>query len=103
MADQIGTIYPPELPSTVPDYAQWLLGQGAGTWFSITSTAVQHQYNIKRYKPNGDLDCDRIFNVENNGSIFDTNQPYQFIPVSHCAKCRIVQNEITFVFNYIGE
>lgn len=103
MEERKGTTHPPALPSTIPAHSQWLSGQGAGTWFCIDTTSNPNQYNIKRYTPKGSLDCDRIFEIEDNSSVFDINESYQFAHVSHCAKCRIKQNEIIFIFNYIEE
>jgi len=103
MEDRTGTIHPPQKPNLIPKHSQSLLGQGAGTWFCIDKTITQNQYNIKRFTPKGNLDCDRIFEIEDNGSIFDVNKPYQFVHVSHCAKCRIKQNENIFVFNYLED
>ena len=99
----IGTIIAPELPDSLPENAQWLLGQGAGTWFSIAATDERTEFNIKRFSADGSLDCDRMFQVEYNGSIFDINQAYQFGHVSHCTKCRIAQHGNIFIFNYIEE
>jgi len=100
MEQHIGTLYPPERPETIPADAQWLLGQGAGVWFSIETTAANNKYRIQRFAPSGKLDCDRIFEIEANGSIFDIGAAYEFAHVSHCAKCKIKQNEIVFVFKY---
>lgn len=99
----IGTIHPPKLPTSIPSNAKWLLGQGAGTWFCVDKTTKQNQYQIKRFTPSGELDCDRIFEIEDNGLIFDINKEYEFTHISHCSKCSILQNDILFVFNYIGE
>jgi hypothetical protein len=99
----VGTIEAPELPSTIPSDAQWLLGQGAGTWFAIATTEKTTEYKIRRYTPTGSLDCDRLFVLEDNGSIFDISIPYEFAHVSHCAKCRIKQGGIIFIFNYIKD
>jgi hypothetical protein len=103
MIDLTGTITAPELPVSIPSNAQWLLGQGAGTWFSIAVTSNSNQYQIKRFKPVGDLDCDRIFEIEDNGAVFDINKKYEFTHISHCSKCSITQNETIFVFNYINQ
>ena len=100
MLDKVGTIKPPEKPSNIPTHSKWLLGQGAGTWFCIDTE--NEKYRIRRYTPNGKLDCDRFFELEKNGSILDMNQTYEFTHISHCAKCRIIQNKITFIFNYIN-
>lgn len=99
--NEIGTIIAPELPNSVPRNAQWLSGQGKGTWFSIEATSNTNQYKIKRFRAAGELDCDRIFEIEANGSVFDINETFEFTYVSHCAKCRIMQNGKVFVFNYI--
>jgi|TARA_B110000459_G_C16624235_1_gene503949 hypothetical protein len=100
MEKHIGTIHPPERLGTIPTDSQWLLGQGAGVWLSIEKTSANKKYRIQRFALNGKLDCDRIFEIEENGSIFDIGAAYKFAHVSHCAKCRIKQNEIVFVFNY---
>ena len=100
MEKHIGTITPPERPKTIPIDSQWLLGQGAGVWFSIEKTTVNDKYRIQRFAPNGQLDCNRIFEIEENASIFDIGVAYEFAHISHCAKCRIKQNGIVFVFNY---
>ena len=100
MEKHIGTLYPPERLETTPIDAQWLLGQGAGVWFSIEKTSANNKYRIQRFAPSGKLDCDRIFEIEANGSIFDIGAAYEFAHVSHCAKCKIKQNEIVFVFKY---
>jgi len=98
--NRVGTIHPPKKPDDVPNYAQWLSGQGAGVWFSIDASNNGY-YRIRRFSPSGQLDCDRLFEIEQNGSIFDINLPYRFTHISHCSKCRIIQNEIEFIFNYV--
>lgn len=94
-----GTIIAPAKSNNVPANAQWLSGQGAGVWFAIESTVHQNQFVVQRFSPTGDLDCKRVFEVEQQG--FDINKPYQFVHISHCAKCRIEQNNQVFVFNWI--
>jgi hypothetical protein len=100
MASIVGSILPPEKPGHIPNNSQWLSGQGAGTWFAIAK-AIDTQYNIKRFTPQGKLDCDRIFELESSPQVFDLNEPYQFTHISHCAKCRILQNDHVFVFNVV--
>ncbi len=103
MEKRIGTVDAPIKPLKIPSDSQWLMGQGAGAWFSIVKTSKENEYNIKRFTPKGGLDCDRIFEIEDNGSVFDIDKLYEFTHLSHCAKCRIIQNEIIFNFNYKGE
>ena len=95
----MGTINPPIKPAHIPQHVKWLLGQGAGTWFCID--LAEEQYRIRRYTPIGELDCDRFFEIVKDGTIFDITASYEFVHISHCAKCRIQQNDHTFIFNYI--
>ena len=103
MKKRIGSIHPPEKPLEIPLNSQWLLGQGAGAWFSIEKTSQNNSYRIKRFAANGKLDCDRIFELAENGSSFDIEQHYEFIHLSHCSKSRIKQHNSIFIFNYKGE
>lgn len=103
MKKRIGTVDAPEKPKDIPLSSQWLLGQGAGAWFFIAKTDDAQLFNVKRYTPQGSLDCDRVFQLEEVGLIFDIDQPYEFTHISHCAKCSVLQNGIVFIFNYKGE
>lgn len=81
----------------IPDKAQWLSGIGSGSWFFIS--AEKSKYRIQRFSPDGKLECDRIFTVDNNA--FDLHIDYKFTFLSHCKECTIIQNEITYKFyNY---
>ncbi|WP_117880773.1 DUF6695 family protein [Aureibaculum luteum] len=96
----IGTLIPPNLPKTIPENSKWLSGQGTGCWFSMETTTISNTYRIVRYTPQGIVDCDRIFKLVENDSVFEIGQPYEFVHVSHCNKCRIQQNNQLFIFNY---
>jgi hypothetical protein len=100
MDKKTGSIHPPERTEVIPKSAQWLFGQGAGAWFFIEKLTLAHQYTIKRFAANGGLDCDRIFELEDNGFIFDIEKEYAFTHVSHCSRCRINQDDQLFIFNY---
>jgi len=79
----------------IPGNAQWLSGTvGSGSWFSITDE--KNKYRIKRFSPEGKLECDRIFTVDN--SAFDLHIDYKFTFLSHCKECTIIQNELTYKF-----
>ena len=103
MLQKEGTILPPKKPSNLPPSVQWLSGQGAGVWFCIDKTAKKEEFLIRRFTPSGKLDCERIFIIESNHAIFDIEKTYKFTHISHCAKCRIIQKGITFIFNYKKE
>jgi len=79
----------------IPEKAQWLSGTvGSGSWFSIS--AEKSHYRIQRFCSEGNVECDRIFTVDN--STFDIEIDYQFTFLSHCKECTIIQNEITYKF-----
>lgn len=96
----IGTILPPSLPESIPSNSKWLSGQGVGGWFSIASTSNSNRFRIIRYTPQGEKDCDRIFELKYNGSLFNMKQPFEFVHISHCSKCRVQQNNQLFIFHY---
>jgi len=79
----------------IPEKAQWLSGTvGSGSWFFIS--AEKSHYRIQRFCSEGNLECDKIFTVDN--STFDIEFDYQFTFLSHCKECTIIQNEITYKF-----
>ncbi len=98
---KVGTINPPDIPKNLPLNSKWLSGQGVGAWFSIEVTNENTIFRIKRYTPEGNLDCDRIFKIAAATMNFDINQPYEFKHISHCSKCKIEQDGVVFEFNYI--
>ena len=101
MKSNIGTILAPELPQHLPGHCQWVSGQGAGVWFCIEETNIKTQFIIKRFSPEGNLDCEGTFKIEKQTVDFDITKPYQFTHISHCAKSKIIQNKIIFVFNIL--
>ncbi len=89
------TLLAPKLPNNLPQTAQWLAGEGAGSWFSIQQAA--NNFEIIRYSPEGKIECKGLFNCENQ-SEFNIEKDYQFTHLSHCKTVRILQQNSTFVF-----
>ncbi|MCB9360835.1 MAG: hypothetical protein H6587_04300 [Flavobacteriales bacterium] len=92
------TLLAPKLPSNLPQTAQWLAGEGAGSWFSIQPTA--NNFEIIRYSPEGKIECEGLFKTENQRG-FIIEKDYQFTHLSHCKTVRIFQENTTFVFERI--
>ena len=90
------TIVAPKLPSNLPQSAQWLAGEGAGSWFVIESKTSG--FEIKRYSPEGKLECEGLFKIDNQ-TPFNIETDYEFTHLSHCKTVRILQENTTFVFN----
>ena len=54
----------------IPEKAQWLSGTvGSGSWFFIS--VENSKYRIQRFCPEGKLECDRIFTVDNSAFNLD--------------------------------
>ena len=49
------TLAPPALHPDIPSGAQWLAGEGAGSWFSIEPS--DSFFRITRYSPEGIIEC----------------------------------------------
>ena len=92
------TLKAPEKHKNIPDKAQWLAGEGAGSWFVIFKTDKKLFYKIERYSPLGKLECQGIFSQDHNSSTFNFYSPFSFTHLSHCAEVSILQDGVTFKF-----
>jgi hypothetical protein len=94
------TLPAPVSTKIIPATAQWLSGEGAGSWFNIIEK--ENQFYISRYNPSGGLECESKFIISNNQS-FNINNPYRFGYLSHCRKVLIRQNESIIEFERLEE
>lgn len=93
-----GTIHvlnAPAIPSSIPVSAQWLSGEGCGSWFVIEKQ--RDDFIITRYSPEGKIECRGVF-IESSNSRFDINSKHEFTYLSHCAKVCIIQENNVHVF-----
>lgn len=91
------TIPAPIKVDTIPEKAQWLAGEGAGSWFFITETIEKNVFSIVRYSPKGKIECEGVFSCT-NASNFNISEVYLFTHLSHCKTVNIVQKGIIFTF-----
>lgn len=98
-----GTIYPADLHPNIPKDAKWLAGQGEGTWFVVTKeeNLTQKEYRVRRFSPQGSLECDRIFELQDSG--FNIQEDFEITYTSHCAIVRLKQKEQVFKMDFIKE
>jgi len=96
-----GALTAPSYPKNIPAGCKWLGGEGYGVWFLITKPVYlsERKYRIRRYAHTGNLDCDRIFELNSDKSFF-LDEDFKFAYISHCQKCTIVQNDHFFVFEF---
>ncbi len=98
--DMTGRLIAPEKIGETPEKAQWLTGEGGGAWFYIQQEG--ENYRIKRFTPEGIMDCDRVFFLKDSEE-FNENEPFEMQHISHCAVVRVIQNGVLFVFEWIVE
>lgn len=72
----------------IPSNAQWLAGEGAGSWFHIEQ--ADSRFRITRYNGLGDRECNGYF-VKLSNSGLDLTKPFEFIHLSHCDQVSIKQ------------
>ena len=89
------TLAQPERAPGIPDEAQWLSGEGCGSWFQIE--AYEKEYQITRYNKEAEIEFRALFHLS-GGASFDINKAYQFDYLSHYNKVCIVQNKQSFEF-----
>ena len=81
----------PVIPENLDKNAQWLAGEGAGSWFVIRSAEAKFRYHISRYSPDGILECVGIFITEDS---FSVQENFKITYPSHCSKVTVLQNGI---------
>ena len=95
--DLTGRLIPPKKVGEIPQKAPWLSGEGGGAWFFIQKEIKQ--YRIKRFTPQGTMDCNRLFTLQGH-EIFNDLVEFQMKHISHCALVRVEQNGKCFLFEY---
>jgi len=94
----IGTLEPKHI-EVKSHHAQWLDGIAAGAWFELHITDVIHEYRFRRVSPNGNIDVDGLYKVDNEN--FNYQEAYIFVHYSNCAFYHIKQREIIYRFDLI--
>lgn len=84
------TLSAPVRNPSIPEDAQWLSGEGAGSWFHIESKGSF--FNIFRFSPEGNMECRGLFSIRNE-QYLDMDSDYSITYLSHCNQVRIIQND----------
>jgi hypothetical protein len=94
-----GTLREPERATGIPQNAQWLAGEGAGSWFAIRYLESE-KYVVSRFAPDGKLECKGEFIISNNQP-FNIEKPYRFGYLSHCGKVSLIQGQQKIEFTRV--
>lgn len=95
----LGTTLPaPARHKKIPANAQWLSGEGAGSWF--VAEPVQNQLKVTRYSPQGNVECSGIY--KHPKISLDKNHPFS---IKHPTDCKTLSLQVAgsvFRFRRIG-
>ena len=89
------TLQPPLKNPAIPQNAQWLSGEGAGSWF-----VYEFQNNLLkviRYSPEGAIECTGLFNNKLKDSFILADSSKITYP-SNCKQISLMQNNMEYVF-----
>lgn len=89
------TMQAPVKPQNIPENAEWLAGEGAGSWFYIKT--LEDDFFISRFSPEGKLECEGAFRCA-NATNFSISTSFNFTHLSHCKTVNIVQSGFIFKF-----
>lgn len=79
------TLKSPTKKSGIPQNAQWLSGEGAGSWFFLEQT--NEWLKMSRFSPNGALECTSEFKTENK---IPKMEDIQITYPSNCSKITLL-------------
>lgn len=81
------TLPQPARPKMVSEHAQWLSGEGAGSWFTVDK--FFGDFLVHRFSPSGQVEFGGIYQTEVEFSLDD---PFEVVHLSHFQKVTIQQN-----------
>ena len=97
------TLKAPEKPTHLPKESQWLAGEGAGSWFHMTTTKNKLFFKISRFSPEGKLECEGIFYQDHHFNKFDFGISFSFTHLSHCEEVSILQKNDLLKFKRFSD
>ena len=93
------TLAQPERSPNIPDSAQWLSGEGAGSWF--TYELQNSRVRFTRYSPDGSMECSGLFEAQNNtGDVPDNS--FRITYPSNCKEVSLVSKARVLRFVRVG-
>lgn len=88
------TLPAPERHSKIPKNAQWLSGEGAGSWFSFETR--ENLLFVSRYAPDGTLECSGYYKNDDSNAILKENVILNY--PSNCREINLQNNKESIIF-----
>ncbi len=83
------TLPEPVRHSNIPVSAQWLSGEGAGSWFAYKP--FEYDLLVTRYSPEGVIECDGFYK-NRNSEVLNPGMQYQITYPSNCSVISLLGN-----------
>jgi len=99
---ELGSTLPqPERHPDIPADAQWLSGEGGGSWFALEF--IQNQLKVTRYAPDGALECSGMYG-EFPGHLLDGGDSIRIAYPSNCKEVLLIKGSkgLHFSSNVVG-
>ena len=81
---------------SIPKMAQWLSGEGYGSWYFLEKS--DKFLKMTRFSPYGKIECTGFFDFPSN---FKLDEDYQITYLSHCTKISVIVNENLLELNKV--
>ena len=89
------TMPQPAKHNAVPENAQWLSGEGYGSWFHVVQeNSLLH---VTRFSPKGNVECEGFFENKVNKN-FKLEDTFKITHLSNCKQVTIIQKNQKYYF-----
>ncbi len=86
----VSTLPAPEKHPAIPGNAQWLSGEGAGSWFVCELKGFL--LKVTRYSPEGIIECTGFYENKNAIRLLNTHTSFN---ISHPSNCKLISLKIS--------
>lgn len=92
----VTTLPPPERHPVIPENAQWLSGEGAGSWFVFQFEGSL--LKVTRYSPGGIIECTGLYKSNDAPKLFNEHTEFSVSYPSNCktVSLKVLDTEIRF-------
>lgn len=91
-------LLPPSKHANIPNRAQWLSGEGSGSWYYIKNKF--NQIEVDRYAPNGSSECLGMFEYQGQQKL----PPLELLQItypSNCAEVSLITDNQLYRFERV--